>query len=831
MTYLCVPYKNNTIIDNDLSSGYWHIKLDNSWYNNISNNIMSDAGDYNYEASAAVYFSSSSNNIISGNIICHNNGSGVLMRDDISSSPYSKCRYNVIIDNNISDNGCGIYAQNSDSNTINYNDICTNNVSGIILSNSNGNRIYRNNILNNSWGQNNYDSSGIVIYGIKNEILRNQFIGNKRYAINIPDDTSKYNMINYNVFIENNGAALIYNTSHIQAYDETFNCWNTSTGGNYWSDWTTPDTNHDGLVDNPYFLDGKTNARDYYPLVSPVEIFDNIPPTVKILSPTNGSTVSGPVNITVNVTDNVGVVNVEFYINSVLIISNFPLPVFYWQPAVNGVYTLTFKAYDPVGNSGSDSVTVIVNNASMNDTIPPTVKINSPSNGSIVSGIITIFATATDNVGVTNVSFYVDDSLIYTDTSTPYSTSWNTYAVSDGVHTLTAKAYDAKSNCGPSENVWVNVNNGGLNDTLNHVIITPSYANLLIGNSLALTAQAYDVKNQSLPSVYNWTASPVSMGTLNSTHGQLVLFTAKSPGTCYLTVIATYVNISKNATAIINITSAILGTAILFGNVTDYDGNPISRAEVIFNATDNYSVGGGGTTTNRTGGYIFKNVPMNTTCTILVTAQGYESYKSSPFFISTNKTMKYDVKLKRVGGTNTFPAITLIAGILLVVAIVALLLVYIPTLYTRLRREQVLDHFVRGQVYDRIRKKPGMHYNELKSGLKISSGALTYHLRTLELQGFIKSRREGIFKRFYDINVPPSAEGIRYSNLQLKIIEKVKKQPGLCKSDLARELNVPPSVISYNIRILINLNALRVEKASGRRLQCYPKEEKDSKAS
>lgn len=44
----------------------------------------------------------------------------------------------------------------------------------------------------------------------------------------------------------------------------------------------------------------------------------------------------------------------------------------------------------------------------VSDTTPPTVSITSPSNSSTVSGTITITATASDNVGVANVQFYLD---------------------------------------------------------------------------------------------------------------------------------------------------------------------------------------------------------------------------------------------------------------------------------------------------------------------------------------------------------------------------------------------------------------------------------------
>ena len=47
------------------------------------------------------------------------------------------------------------------------------------------------------------------------------------------------------------------------------NRWNHSGIGNYWSDWTTPDQDTDGIVDFPYNISGTAGAKDYFPLADP----------------------------------------------------------------------------------------------------------------------------------------------------------------------------------------------------------------------------------------------------------------------------------------------------------------------------------------------------------------------------------------------------------------------------------------------------------------------------------------------------------------------------------------------------------------------------------
>ncbi|GEM_PF-1428171 len=90
---------------------------------------------------------------------------------------------------------------------------------------------------------------------------------------------------------------------------------------------------------------------------------------------------------------------------------------------------------------------------------PPTVKITNPSNGDTVSGNVSITADASDDVGVTKVEFYIDDTLKSTDTSSPYEYTWDSSSVIDGDHTIKAVAYDADGQTAQDE-ITVTTDNG-----------------------------------------------------------------------------------------------------------------------------------------------------------------------------------------------------------------------------------------------------------------------------------------------------------------------------------------------------------------------------------
>jgi uncharacterized membrane protein len=96
------------------------------------------------------------------------------------------------------------------------------------------------------------------------------------------------------------------------------------------------------------------------------------------------------------------------------------------------------------------------------DTTPPTTSISAPANGATVSGTVTINATASDNVGVTQMQILIDGAVAASNTNaTSLSFAWNTTTVANGSHTIVSKAFDAAGNVGTSSTITVTVSNAG----------------------------------------------------------------------------------------------------------------------------------------------------------------------------------------------------------------------------------------------------------------------------------------------------------------------------------------------------------------------------------
>ncbi len=186
---------------------------------------------------------------------------------------------------------------------------------------------------------------------------------------------------------------------------------------------------------------------------------DATAPTVSITSPAGGAQVAGTVAVTASASDAVGVISVRFFVDGTVIGTATSAPYSAsWNTSgvAAGSYTLRAEARDAAGNIGT-SATVSVNVAPPPDTTAPAVSITAPAGGAQVTGTVAVTATASDAVGVTSVTFFVDAAAIGSDTSSPYSVNWNTSGVAAGSHTLRAEARDAAGNVGGSATVTVTI--------------------------------------------------------------------------------------------------------------------------------------------------------------------------------------------------------------------------------------------------------------------------------------------------------------------------------------------------------------------------------------
>ena len=135
------------------------------------------------------------------------------------------------------------------------------------------------------------------------------------------------------------------------------------------------------------------------------------------------------------------------------------------------------------------------------------VNITAPTANSIVSGTISVSATATSSyASIASVQFYLDSSstLLGTATASPYSVSWNTTTAANGTHTLYALATDNYSNTATSSSITITVANQAVLSMATSTLFSFSAAH----GSTATSSQSLVVQNAGAASTtLNWSAS------------------------------------------------------------------------------------------------------------------------------------------------------------------------------------------------------------------------------------------------------------------------------------------------------------------------------------
>jgi len=135
-------------------------------------------------------------------------------------------------------------------------------------------------------------------------------------------------------------------------------------------------------------------------------------------------------------------------------------------------------------------------------------------------------------------------------------------------------------------------------------------------------------------------------------------------------------------------------------------------------------------------------------------------------------------------------------------------------LYSKLSRKKVEDHEVRGLIRGYILANPGDHYSNIKKKLNLNNGTLAYHLKILEEREYIRSRRDGIYKRYYPerMRIDPSSAPL---STQERILNKVIENPGISRRDVAKGLQISRQVVNYHTKVLVNSGLITYRRDNG----------------
>ncbi len=140
--------------------------------------------------------------------------------------------------------------------------------------------------------------------------------------------------------------------------------------------------------------------------------------------------------------------------------------------------------------------------------------------------------------------------------------------------------------------------------------------------------------------------------------------------------------------------------------------------------------------------------------------------------------------------------------------------VFVP-LYSTLRKESLLENSNRQELVRLVEQSPGMTFSELMKETGLKNGALAYHLGTLERTGFMKSVRDGKFRRFYMCG-SKIREG---SEIQERIVDIIRQNPCISQKDIAAMLCTSRQSVNYQVKKLARDKVIRLRR-EGRETRC-----------
>jgi Big-like domain-containing protein/lectin family protein/HYDIN/CFA65/VesB family protein/centrosomal CEP192-like protein/putative pyrroloquinoline-quinone-binding quinoprotein len=129
------------------------------------------------------------------------------------------------------------------------------------------------------------------------------------------------------------------------------------------------------------------------------------------------------------------------------------------------------------------------------DRTPPTVTVTAPTGGQTLTGTKTFTATASDNTSLVGVLFLVDGLPVGNPvTKAPYAVDVDTTTLTNGGHTVSARAIDSSNNVATSVGVAVTVNNPPADITPPTIALTTPITGSTVGGSVTVAASASDNK-------------------------------------------------------------------------------------------------------------------------------------------------------------------------------------------------------------------------------------------------------------------------------------------------------------------------------------------------
>jgi predicted transcriptional regulator len=161
-------------------------------------------------------------------------------------------------------------------------------------------------------------------------------------------------------------------------------------------------------------------------------------------------------------------------------------------------------------------------------------------------------------------------------------------------------------------------------------------------------------------------------------------------------------------------------------------------------------------------------------------------------------------------------SLVIIIGILAVASVETTrysLLAFLAPAFTKIAKDKVLDHKTRYGIQGLIVENPGVHYSAIIREYGLTNGVAAYHLSVLEREGYIRSIRDGMHRRFYTSTAKmPSTHNQTPEELRERALSIIHKRPGISQKEISEEMGVNRDTIGYHLRELVKNGDLQTSR-------------------
>jgi DNA-binding transcriptional ArsR family regulator len=159
-----------------------------------------------------------------------------------------------------------------------------------------------------------------------------------------------------------------------------------------------------------------------------------------------------------------------------------------------------------------------------------------------------------------------------------------------------------------------------------------------------------------------------------------------------------------------------------------------------------------------------------------------------------------------------------LCGPLFIIAAFIIVIVLIVGIYSKIKRDRLLDHETRQRIFDFIKENPGTYYSQIRKDLDLAHGVVTHHLNMMETQELVFSKQDRQFRRFYVDGLYKDAPMV--TGVQKKVLDEIRRYPGSAQKQISEHLDLYPMLVSYHVGQLEDLNLVE-KKKEGRRNLLY----------